>query len=255
MAYHLANTVNPWWYRGYRTHRPHSAVREYAGWVRRFSRFPLRRRHDARLIRRLLASGRRYFLLPLQLNSDAQIRRHSPFDGMPAVIETVLRSFATSAPGDAHLIVKNHPLDTGMIDYGRLIARLTRELDIFGRVHFVETGHLPTLLDHARGVVTVNSTSGLSALIRRRPTLALGDAIYDLPGLTDQGGLGGFWMEPTAPDPSLCDAFRNTVIHLTQVNGSFYTAEGIRLALSGSRRLLQVRSPLDELPGSAARNA
>lgn len=252
IAYHLANASNPLFFPDYRTHRPHSAVQEYIGWVRRFTRFPLRRRRDARLIRTLLDTRKRFFLLPLQLNSDAQIRRHSRFDGMPAVIETVLRSFAGSAPGDTHLVVKNHPLDTGMINYGRLIERMGRDLDLAGRLHFVETGHLPTLLDHALGLVTVNSTTGMSALVHHCPTLVLGEAIYDLPGLTHRGGLDSFWAGPEPPDQHLCDAFRNAVIHATQVNGSFYDSEGMQLVLRGTRRLMGVRSPLDDLPACGA---
>lgn len=249
LAYHLANTLNPLLFRGYRTHRPHSAIQEYAGWARRFASFPLRRRSDARLIGGLLTSRRPYFLLPLQLNSDAQIRRHSPFEGMPAVIESVLKSFASFAPGKAQLIVKNHPLDTGLIDYAKLIRRLKAELDLAGRVHFLETGHLPTLFSNAWGVVTVNSTAGMSALSHRCPTLALGNAIYRLPGLTHQEGLDSFWTEREPPDRALFHSFRNTVIHTTQVNGNFYDRKGILSALAGSGRLMQVRSPLDELQG------
>jgi capsular polysaccharide export protein len=52
-----------------------------------------------------------YYLLPLQLNSDAQIRDHCRFDDMNGVMEFVLESFATHAAGDARLVIKNHPLD------------------------------------------------------------------------------------------------------------------------------------------------
>lgn len=247
LTYHMTNLSNPLTFPFYRSHRPHSAAREYAGWVRRFGGLGVRRRRDAERIRDVLDSRRPYFLLPLQLNSDVQIRAHSTFSGMPAVIDSVLRSFAGAAPRDAVLIVKNHPLDTGMIDYGRLIAGLRRELDLAGRVHYIETGHLPGLLAHASGVVTVNSTTGLSALVHRCPTIALGNAIYDLPGLTHQGGLDGFWHHREPPDTVLLRAFRNTVIHTTQVNGGFYDDPGIALALAGSERLLQIRGPLGEL--------
>jgi capsular polysaccharide export protein len=247
LVHHVANGANPLLFPRYRTHRPHHAAIEYAGWVRRFARLPLHRRRDDELIRRLIGEVQRFFLVPLQLNSDVQIRTHSSFAGMPALIETVMKSFAAVAPADTALVIKNHPLDTGLVAYASLIARLAAEFALQGRVHYLETGHLPTLLEHASGVVTVNSTTGLSALIHGRPTLALGNAIYDLPGLTDQSGLDNFWRDGEPPDASLVHAFRNTVIHTTQVNGGFYEEPAIALALHGIQRLLNVPSPLEEL--------
>jgi capsular polysaccharide export protein len=42
-------------------------------------------------------------------------------------------------------------------------------------------------------------------------------------------------------------AFRNTVIHATQVNGDFFTRDGIALAIDGCGRMLAERSPLEDL--------
>ena len=247
LLHHLANAANPLLFPRYRTHRPHNAAIEYAGWIRRFARLPLHRRCDAALIRRLVSDRQRFCLVPLQLNSDVQIRTHSSFAGMPAMIEMVMKSFAGAAPADTALVIKNHPLDTGLIAYDALIARLQVQFGLQGRVHYLETGHLPTLLEHASGVVTVNSTTGLSALVHGRPTLALGKAIYDLPGLTDQSGLDNFWQSGEPPDATLLRAFRNTVIHMTQVNGGFYEARAIALAVQGAQRLLNVLSPIEGL--------
>jgi capsule polysaccharide modification protein KpsS len=81
--------------------------------------------------------------------------------------------------------------------------------------------HLPTLLRHAAGIVTVNSTVGLQAMFHGRPVCTLGDAIYALPGLVHQGDLASFWRAPTAVDPVLFGRFRSTVIQRTQLNLSF----------------------------------
>jgi len=247
IAYHVANAVNPVVYPNYRTHRPRPAVVEYAGWARRFTQLSVRERADRRLIHRLLAQGRRLFILPLQLNSDAQIVHHSPFRHMADVITLVLKSFAWHAPPETQILIKNHPLDTGLFPYRRHIARLTRELDLRGRVHYVESGHLPTLFKHAAGVVVVNSTVGLSALHQGRPTKALATPIYDLPGLTSGTDLDGFWRHPDPPDRRLFRAFRNTVIHATQANGDLFSREGIAMAVDGCLRLLAEQSPLEEL--------
>lgn len=248
IAYHLANLVNPHTHPGYRSHRPDSALREYLGWAVRFAPLPWRRRRDAAAIARLIVQPRRYFLLPLQLNADAQITRHSPYRDMREVMNVTLASFAAYAPGDAWLVIKNHPLDTGLSHFRRYVASIAADLALTDRLLYLETGHLPTLLDHATGVVTVNSTVGISALLHRVPTIALGEAIYDLPGLTFQAGLDDFWVEARAPDRALFEAFRNTVIHCTQINGDLYTDDGIAMALDSCAQRLEGEDPLAALP-------
>jgi capsular polysaccharide export protein len=91
-------------------------------------------------------------------------------------------------------------------------------------VHYIHDQHLPTLLDHCKGVVVMNSTVGLQALGHGAPVVALGKAIYNKPGLTFQGSLDEFWQECGShrPEQSLVQAFRNMLIYRTQANGSFY---------------------------------
>jgi len=76
----------------------------------------------------------------------------------------------------------------------------------------------------------------------------LSDPIYNLPGLTFQGGLDDFWRARPVPDAELFRRFRNTVIHATQVNGGFYYPRGIALAVENCLRMLEPeRSPLEAL--------
>src|SRR5690606_41663120 len=75
------------------------------------------------------------------------------------------------------------------------------------RVIFIEGGSLPRLSRDAKGMVTVNSTSGMVALEQQRPVAALGRAIYDIEGLTHQGPLDEFWEQPRRPDPELLKHF------------------------------------------------
>jgi capsular polysaccharide export protein len=79
--------------------------------------------------------------------------------------------------------------------------------------------------------------------------MTLGKSSYGLPGLTHQGSLDSFWDSPELPNPRLIAAFRNTVIHTTQVNGNLYTTQGITLALRNCARLLEIPSPLEVLLG------
>lgn len=99
-------------------------------------------------------------MLPLQLNSDAQIKDHSRFAGMAEAADYVMNSFAVHAPAAAQLVIKNHPLDAGLSDYPKVIAGLERRFGLAGRVVYLESGDLDALLRRAAGLVTVNITAG-----------------------------------------------------------------------------------------------
>ena len=248
IAYHLANIGNFVCFTNYRTHRPHNASVEYAGLAKRFALLRFRENSDSAICNQLVHGKTPFFLLPLQLDSDAQIREFSVFSGMEEVISKVLKSFARAAPSDAHLLIKNHPLDTGFVNYTSIIARISTECSIVDRVHFVETGDANPLLDHAQGVVLVNSTVGTAALDAGRPIKTLADPIYNLPGLTFQGELDDFWKRGERPDVQLTAAFRKIVIHTTLVNGGFYTRGSMNMAAQGAIRVLTAEeSPIEAL--------
>lgn len=248
VAYHLAGAANPLLFPRYRNHAGVTAPVEYIGYIRRFSLLHWWKLRDAKLIEGLVKRGAPYYVLPLQLNSDAQIRDHSRFESMAEVIEFVIESFAGHAPAGSRLVIKNHPLDMGLTGYGRVITRLEQEFDVVGRVDYLESGNLDLLVEHALGLVTVNSTVGGVSLGLGCPTTTLSDPIYNLPGLTFQGTLDEFWQHGEVPNRELFRRFRNAVIHTTQVNGGFYCRKGIDLAVKNSVSALEAEaSPLESL--------
>jgi capsular polysaccharide export protein len=183
-----------------------------------------------------------YYLLPLQLETDYQIRRHSRFKSMAHVMEVTMESFARGAPKNSLLVVKLHPLDNGIANFRKQARRIAKRLKLDNRVLVMDGGHLPTLLSRCKGVVVVNSTTGLSALHHGRPVTVLGSAIFDLPGLTFKGSFDRFWKWAKAPDKELFRAFRRVVLTKAQVNGSFFTDEGLDLAIEGTLKRLDVAS-------------
>ena len=232
IVYYLACAVGKPLYRHYRHHRTLSLLEVYP-WLRGFGRkwvfgF-LQRGIAARLTREL--SGQ-FFLVPLQVHNDAQILTHSGFDTVERFIRYVIRSFANHADSGVHLVIKHHPMDRGYHDYHALIRKCAVEHGLKGRLHYVHDIHLPTLLQHARGVVVVNSTVGLSALYHDTPLKVCGAAIYDMPGLTFRGSLKEFWGRAAAfrIDRELWRRFRNHLVSHTQLNGNFYK----RLHVPGS---------------------
>ena len=250
--YRLANAVLKPWFSHYRTHRPANALLEYAGWAQRLPTNKLwRSAFNNNAIKRLIAKDKPFYLFPLQLDSDSQIQVHSPYNSIEHAIERVLSSFARFAPDDSLLVVKNHPLATGLINHYKQVMQCADSLGIRHRVIFFESGHLPTLLQNTAGTVLVNSTTGTSALFHGSPTCALGQAIFDIPGLTFQHGLDRFWKEGKPADPALYRNFRHTVIKHTQVNGDFYSRKGMALAIEGSLARMGINPvalPLPETP-------
>ncbi|MBV9511927.1 MAG: capsular biosynthesis protein [Caulobacteraceae bacterium] len=218
----------------YRTHRPWSSWVEYAGGARRFFRKTAARRELAQTVDQLTKADRPYYLFPLQLESDSQIRHHFHLRGMEPAIRQVVRSFAAQAPADAMLLVTEHPLDTSPLNWRRIVSRIAEASGVQARVQFFEGGSTEEAILGSRGVITINSTIGYLALGLGRPLIALGHAIYDMPELTFQWGLDRFWDEAVPPDAAAFDVFRRVVAARTQINGSFFSDEGLAMAVAGA---------------------
>jgi len=135
----------------------------------------------------------------------------------------VLESFAQHAPKERWLVLKHHPVDRGRKNYHNFIMRQAELLDVDQRVLIVHDVHLPTCLKHAIATITINSTVGLSSIYHKTPTITLGNAIYDIEGITcKETSLDKFWKQQYAPDMILFEKFQRYLIHNTQLNGSFY---------------------------------
>lgn len=230
-TYYTARLALQAFFPHFRSHRPYTPWAEIRYWALKLLRKRAQARRDKRFQFSFLDSGPPFFLFCLQLGSDYQIRQHSPFKTMKAGIVKVLRSFANNLPDDICLLVKNHPLAIGLENLDLFTMDLADHLGIRDRVFFTQGGNLPAYIKASEGVVVVNSTAGISALHHRRPTIALGKAIYNIPGLTHRNGLKSFWSSPTPPNYKLYSAFYRVVLHETQINGSFYTNKGIAIAL------------------------
>lgn len=232
MAYYARTSFGQWRFPHYRSHRGRLAPFEALGWLKQFA---LRRWSAAdadEAIARL--QGQRYFILPLQLSSDHQIRVHSKFGTMQAGATYVIESFARSAPADTLLLIKEHPLDSSLLSWRSFIRRTARRLGVADRILFTRHGDLPRLTSESIGVVTINSTSGTLALAAGTPVIALGDAVYNLPGLTFDGPLDRFWQKPTPPGPRIWDAFCRVLQARCLIYGGFASDEGIEMLTEGA---------------------
>ena len=212
-------------YHHYRSHRTGSIVIEGLGWLWKLLNTG-RHRHSAEAVLHSL-EGKPKFVFPLQLSGDYQIRIHSPFPDMQSAAAYTIGSFAANAPSDHHLLLKAHPLDCSFFDWSRFVSKLARRHELEGRLHYVDGGDLDTMLRSSRGLVCVNSTSATLALARAIPVCTIGEAIYDIAGLTHQRHLDSFWSDPEPPEPDVYLAFRRVLSDRCLVRGGLASESAV----------------------------
>lgn len=216
----------------YRNHRPLSSAAEALGWILRTVTAGSDRERSSRTLEKL--GDRPHFVVPLQLNSDYQIRVHSPFGDMRSALRFIVKSFADAAPAETHLLVKRHPLDPGLVPWHRITRSLARRYGVGERVHYITDGDIVALLPKVRGAVMVNSTVGTLALNSGVPTAVLGYAVYDIEGVAHRGVLENFWTNPVAPDAVLWNAVRRVIVDRSLIRGTFLSEEGLAMLVENA---------------------
>ncbi|MBI0434720.1 capsule biosynthesis protein [Roseomonas sp. KE0001] len=259
MLYHLASLM-PWPFPHYDSHQLHHPIPVYLGVAWRLLRRGASNRRADAILKRLTGRGP-LFLMAMQMETDFSIRAYSRYRDLDTVLHEVAASFAAHAPADAHLLVKVHPLDPGMKNWKRRSARIARQYGLQERMHYLGGGNLGAIVEQVQGVVTVNSTVGLRAIIDHTPTFALGEAIYRIPGLVFSGPLDRFWTEAKPPEIPLREGFLRCIAHSLHIRGVYYNRPGLDVAVRGAVHRLhhgRLNQPVPELmapdedPGTAA---
>jgi capsule polysaccharide modification protein KpsS len=210
-------------YPHYRHHRDIRPLHQAGLWLRGGVRRALHTVRDRELDRRLQEGALPpYFLVPLQVHLDSQMR-HCAFASIEDFIREIVASFARHAPTGASLLLKLHPMDRAYRDYGPLVRELAAQHSLGERLLYADVIDIDAAVRRARGVVLINSTVGLSALAQGIAVKCLGSAVYDLPGLTHQGSLDAFWQNPGSVDRELFERFRWWLRTKTQLNGSVWS--------------------------------
>jgi len=189
-----------------------------AGWRKQWYRY--KERHVLKQLETKL--DRRYFLAILQVYNDSQIRNHSPYKDVRNYINDVIYSFSKKASLADFLVFKHHPMDRGHRLYGPLIRKLSIQYGVSNRVIYAHDISMPKMLAHSKAVITINSTAGISALIHNKPLIVMGQALYDIKGLTYQGHLNKYWHTCFKPDMQLFKKFHLYLRANTQINAVFY---------------------------------
>lgn len=227
------HAIKYWWSMGiskefphYEHHKDGDMFKSSKYWFKSFFKkkfYQFKERNFVNFVENKL--NKKYFLVALQVYNDSQIKDHSKFRNNKRFIFDSMKSFSLFANPKDYLVIKQHPLDIPYHDYQRFINELAVLLRLEGRVFYVHDVHLPTLLKHSKGLVTINSTTGLSALYHGTPVIALGKAMYDIPGLCFQGNLNTFWSSLRKPNNRTFKKFRSLLIERSQIVGSFYSSK------------------------------
>jgi hypothetical protein len=115
--------------------------------------------------------SKRIIFVPLQVESDTNIILHSPIKSMAALLHRIWNDYHDK---ETAIVVRPHPEEQAKIKLPRLPG-----------VFVDDRGGLDVWLELADLTVTINSTVGLSALLRGRPVLSYGKSIFSGKGLTD----------------------------------------------------------------------
>lgn len=253
MVYHLSSSLFRLLHPGYRSHQVHHPALVYLGTGLHFLRTRRNGPKADAIVSAVRGAGTPYYVFPLQMENDFQLRAYSPFPDMKTPIHEVIHSFSEHAPAGSRLLVKVHPLDPGMRSWSRIVRRSAARWGMQDRVDFLDGGQLGPMLEGSRGVVTVNSTVGIWALRAGLPVMTLGAAVYDIEGLTFPGELDRFWTDATPPDPALWHAFVKAMVAHIQIRGVYYEWDGLRSAVNETARRLIGSEAWAELADRRAR--
>ncbi|WP_449467092.1 capsular polysaccharide export protein, LipB/KpsS family [Stenotrophomonas humi] len=108
----------------------------------------------------------RYVFLPLQVSSDMQLLLNSNINNIQA-----LQQIATTCP--LPLVVKAHPAETNT----RYIQRAVERNKTKHSIHLT-SANTTSLIEGASAVYTINSTTGLEALLFKVPVHFLSNSLY-----------------------------------------------------------------------------
>lgn len=219
-------------------HKRRSIVPEAFFWARNFARKILHQGRNYRIIEKLLEfNDKNYFLIPLQVSDDSQLKEAGNDWTNEKIIIAAISSFASKAPKGVRLVFKVHPLERGHSRYNRLIKSLSILHAVQDRVDVIDTGSLGLLVRHSIGMLTVNSTSGLSAIAHGIPLLVTGEAIYSKTDFAQTASnnedIDNFWHNVGFPDRNKCNQYLSWLRNNSLKAGDYYARDGIELAITG----------------------
>jgi capsular polysaccharide export protein len=245
-------------------HRRFNLVHEALAWVRNYWRRTMHLGRNFSAIERLLEHHHgQYFIVPLQVAADSQMAQAARGWNSVSLIDAVLSSFALRAPETNRLVFKIHPIERGHSTDEHRIRSSAQRLGIADRVDVIDTGSLGLLTRHSAGMITINSTSGLSAIAHGVPLLVVGDALYANERLAvcarGEPDFDAFWQGAPVADLLERRRYLAWIKASCLKRGDFYARKGMAPACQGVLEAMQaarhIEKPARSQCGSAEQEA
>jgi capsular polysaccharide export protein len=211
----------------YEHHRHRSPLFYFGYWMYSWFRKWSHLNVDMRKQKQMLDSKVCFYFVPLQFEGDAQLRLFSSYCSVEDFLSGLIRSFAIHAPSQALLVFREHPHGRGMGGYRSFIRQVAKSFGVDLRIVYLVEGDTPVLVKHSAGVITINSTVGVRALMSHVPLRIMGAAVYQRPGLVFDGELDEFWCKAVPVKPELADDFVRQLKNLTQVSVCSYATRNV----------------------------
>lgn len=218
--YYLISNIFSFKYKNYQHHRNFSIVEETIIGVKNLYLKFKYQFSEKQIYSFINNNSKNYIFVPLQVASDFQVKEHSHYKSIEQFIEEVIK-LASKNHYKGYLIFKHHPMDRGRHNYTSIVNEWQTKYN-FKNIIICHDVNLQHLINHAFGVITINSTVGLSALFHNIPVLVMGKALYDIKGLTHTSEVHQFFKHPHIPNKELFRNFKNYLIFHSQINSSFY---------------------------------
>lgn len=129
-----------------------------------------------------IALPKKFIFLPFQVQDDTQVLLYSPeIRSMSELVRCAVKGvkeFNQRHQEDIWIIAKEHPSDFGRVDYSDLKEAYKQE-----KILFLQFYPTPDLIARSTGIITLNSTVGIEALLQHKPVITLGNSFYNIDGL------------------------------------------------------------------------
>ena len=163
---------------------------------------------------------RRYIFIPFQVDYDTQILVHSPWirdmEMLFGIIERISQKIENLS-----FVFKEHP--SSIKNYPQLHARAEGN----ARILFANGHTTQRLIEGSEGVITVNSTVGIESLLFGKRVIVLGNAFYEIEGITKSARSTEALQSILAqrdrwqPDRRLIENFLKYLYYDYQIEGTF----------------------------------
>jgi len=118
----------------------------------------------------------KYIFVPFQVDYDTQIISNSHWIKNMRILFDVIENIAKES--EYHFVLKEHP--SSGVEYLDLYERA----NMISNISFRNTYSTQELIEKSLAVITINSTVGIESLLFHKKVIVLGDAFYNIEGIT-----------------------------------------------------------------------